>query len=120
MAQSLDQPRTNLDNTVRVFDKFYNFDLVVDSNQYDIVYSYFFDISKSKEIARNFTTIIFRIANLTGESALTVMEDVKGSTAFETNAVLTYYLNSIRSKSTLFGIGVVPAPNSNIQRNVVI
>jgi hypothetical protein len=120
MAQSLDQPRSNLDSTVRVFDRFYDFDLVVDANQYEIVYSYFYDMSKSKVIARNFTTIIFRIANITGESAMRVMEDVKGTTKFETNAILTYYLNSIRSKSTLFGIGVIPSPNQSIQRNVVI
>jgi hypothetical protein len=41
MAQTVDAPRSHLDNTVRVFDQFYNFDLVVEANQYEIIYSYF-------------------------------------------------------------------------------
>ena len=45
MAQSVDEPRSQLDRTVRIFDQFYNFDLVVEADQFELVYSYFFDIA---------------------------------------------------------------------------
>lgn len=116
----VDAPRSQLDQTVRVFDQFYNFDLVVNSNQYEIVYSYFYDINKSETIARNFTTILFRIANTIGEDVLKLLEYLTGSSKLEVNGILIYYLNSLKSKTTLYGINASPAPNQTVQRNVVI
>lgn len=119
-AQIIDAPRSHLDNTVRVFDQFYNFDLVVNADQYEIVYSYFYDLNKSKDIAKNFTTILFRISKITGEDVLKLLEYLTGSTNVEVNGILIYYLNSLKSKTTLYGINVEPAPNQTVQRNVVI
>jgi len=119
-AQIIDSPRSHLDNTVRVFDQFYNFDLVVSAEQYEIVYSYFYDLNKSKDIARNFTTILFRIAGITGEDAMTLLQYLTGSTNIEVQGILIYYLNSLKSKTTLYGINVEPAPNQTVQRNVVV
>lgn len=119
MARIIDTPRTQLDKTVRVFDQFYNFDLVIDSNQWDIVYSFWFDKSKSKNIAENFATLIFRLSSVTGENPLDILDYVKGSTASETNALLAFYLNSSKSKTTLYGVGNLPQPNILIQRNIV-
>jgi len=116
----IDAPRSRLDQTVRVFDDFYNFDIVVDANQYEIVYSYFYEINKSESVARNFTTILFRIANIIGEDVLKLLEYLSGSTKLEVNGILIYYLNSLKSKTTLYGLNVEPAPNQTVQRNVVI
>ena len=41
MTQLIDGPQTQLDNTVRVFDQFYNFDITVEANRFEIVFSYF-------------------------------------------------------------------------------
>lgn len=116
----VDAPKSQLDKTVRVFDQFYNFDLVVEPNQYEIVYSYFYDINKSESIARNFTTILFRIANTIDEDVLKLLEYLTSSSKLEANGILIYYLNSLKSKTTLYGINVEPAPNQTVQRNVVI
>lgn len=120
MARIIDTPRTQLDNTVRVFDQFYNFDLVINGNQWDIVYSYFYDMSNSKDIAENFSTIIFRLSSVTGQNALDILDYVKGSSATETTALLAFYLNSSKSKTTLYGVTNIPQPNILIQRNIVI
>lgn len=120
MARIIDSPRTQLDNTVRVFDQFYNFDLVIDSNQWDIVYSYFYSVSNSTSIAENFSTIIFRLSSITGQNALEVLDYVKGTTAMETNALMAFYLNSSKSKTTLYGVTNIPQPNILVQRNIVI
>lgn len=120
MAKLIDAPRSDLDKTVRVFDQFYNFDLRVDANQYDIVYSYFFKLTNSKNIAQNFTTIAFRISNITGENVLNIIQYLQGESKIKADGILIYYLNSLKSKTTLYGIGSIPQPNQQVQRNVVI
>lgn len=119
MAQLIDAPRSQLDNTVRLFDQFYNFDLVVDGNQYDLVYSYFFKITGNKNTANNFTTVMFRISNITGENVLTLLDEMKNTTNLTASGILTYYLNSLKSKTTLYGIANIPVPNETVQRNIV-
>ena len=100
MAKLVDAPRSQLDNTVKLYDQFYNFDLVVEADQFELVYSYFFDITKDKNIANNFSTIMFRIANITGENVLTLLDEMKKTSSLNANALLTYYLNSLKSKTT--------------------
>lgn len=120
MAQIIDAPRNNLDKTVRVFDQFYNFDLVVNGSQYEVIYSYFYSINKNRTIAENFTTLLFRIASVTGEDVMTLLNDITGKEKLNANATLTYYLNSIKSKTTLYGLSSIPQPNQSVQRNVVV
>jgi hypothetical protein len=119
MAQIIDAPQSQLDNTVRIFDQFYKFEVVVDGNQYEIVNSYFQSIAASASVARNFTAMIFRIASITGENPITLLQQVQGSSKMETNALMAYYLNSIKSKTTLYGISTIPQPNQTIQRNIL-
>lgn len=120
MANIIDAPKTHLDNTVQVFDQFYNFKLVVPADQYDVIFTYFQSVCESKSIARNFTTIFFRIASITQENPLTLLEYISGKNKLETNALMIYYLNSMKSKTTLYGISNLPVPNEPIRRNVVI
>ena len=98
MARSVDEPKSQLDATVRVFDQFYNFDLVVEADQFELVYSYFFDITKDKNIANNFSTIMFRIANITGENVLTLLDEMKKTSSLNANALLTYFYKPIMLK----------------------
>jgi hypothetical protein len=119
-AVILDGPQTQLDNSVRVFDQYYNFQVVVDSNHYEIVYSYFVSVTNTLDTAKNFTTMLFRIANITGENPLTLLEYMQGSTKIQVTSLMAYYLNGLKSKTTLYGISVTPSPNQTVQRNIVI
>ena len=119
MPQIIDN-RTNLDQTVRIFDSFYSFNAIVNAVEYDIVYSYFYSISNQKTVAGNFTTMLFRISNITGEDALILLDYIKGNSKLQTSALMAYYLNSIKSKTTLYGVSNTPSPNQLIQRNIVI
>jgi hypothetical protein len=115
------QPQSQLDRTVRIFDQFYNIDLVVDANAYEVVYSYFEFVSKSKTIAKNFSTVLFIIAQQTNIPVMTLLENVKGSNnKLDVDATMAYYINSIKSKTTLYGVSVVPAPNQRAQRNILV
>lgn len=121
MTQLIDGPQSQLDTTVRVFDQFYNFNMVVEANRFEIVFSYFLSVSNNRNTARNFTTMLFRIANMLDEEVLTILDYVQGnSDKIKVSALMAYYLNSLKSKTTLYGVNVYPTPNEAIQRNIVI
>jgi len=118
MPQILDN-RNNLDQTVKIFDSFYAFNAVVNAAEYDIVNSYFISVCASKSIADNFTTILFRIAQETQIPILQLLDQIKGKKKMEMNQILAYYLNSFKSKTSLYGIAIVPKSNQPVARNIV-
>jgi hypothetical protein len=64
--------------------------------------------------------MLFRISNITGENPLTLLEYMQGGTKLQVTSLMAYYLNGLKSKTTLYGISVTPSPNQTIQRNIVI
>lgn len=119
MARILDN-RNQLEQTVRIFDSFYSMDLVVHTDQYDIVHGYFVGVCANRQIADNFTAVLFRIAQQTGIDALTLLSELKGtSNQLEMNKTMAYYLNGLKSKTSLYGVSVIPRPVLPVARNVV-
>jgi hypothetical protein len=116
MYSTVDNPK----NTVKTFDQVYNDTINVNASEYDIVYSYFRSISETATIANNFTLYLFRISAATGVSAIELLENFKGKPSFEMTSTLSYYLNTLKSNTTLYGIAQVPVPNQTIQRNIVV
>ena len=112
----------SIDRTVKIFDNFYNVTVTVPSNQYDIVLSYFKGVCETETIAQNFTAFLFKVAQEAGLDALTLVETIKGSTKnkLELNQTLAYYLNSFKSKHSLYGVGTIPRPVQPVARNVVL
>jgi pyruvate/2-oxoacid:ferredoxin oxidoreductase alpha subunit len=109
----------NQDLTVRVFDRFYDYDVNVPADEYDIVYSYFLTQMKTKQAAGNFTVSLFRVAEETKIPALTLLQQFTGETGINLDVSLAYYLNQIRSKATLLGVSTPVTPNFYAARNVV-
>lgn len=108
------------DTTVKIFDNFYTTVLNINAAEWDTVYSYFRATSNNSEIASNFSSLLFRIAQEGEYNVLDLLETIKGtSTKLQMNEVICYYLNSFRSKVSLYGVGIVPKPNEAVQRNVV-
>ena len=118
MAQIIDT-RTSTDQTVRIFDSFYAFNSIVNANEYDIVHSYFIAKCATAKIADNFTASLFRIAQETQIYILDLLDQIKGANTMELNQILAYYLNSFKSKTTLYGVSIAPRPNQPIARNIV-
>ena len=110
----------NLDLTVRVFDQFYDYDVNVPAAEYDVVFSYFSSVMTTRRAAGNFTVSLFRIAEDTGIPALTLLKEFQGSNGMDLSASLAYYLNQIRSRATLLGVGVAVVPNFYQARNVLL
>ena len=118
MPQILDN-RTSMDQTVRIFDSFYAITLQINGNEYDIVHGYFASVCPTKTIANNFTAVLFRVSQETGIDALDLLDQIKGKKKMEMNQILAYYLNSFKSKTSLYGIGIIPKPNLPVARNII-
>lgn len=109
----------NVDLTVRVFDNFYDYDVNVPAAEYDIVYSYFLSVMSTRQAAGNFTVSLFRVAQDTGIPPLTLLKEFQGLNGINLSASLAYYLNAIRSRATLLGVGVAVTPNFYQARNIL-
>lgn len=109
------------DKTIQIFDNFYNTEVSVNASDYDVVFSFFRSISGNDTVAENFTASLFRISQSTGATVLELMNQLTGlDNTLEVTRVMCYFLNSNKSKTALYGLGVVPKPNQLAARNVVI
>lgn len=113
--------KNSTNQTVYVFDSFYNINLVVNASEYDVVYSYFFGVCDNPNIAANFAAVLFRIAQDGKYNVIDMLETLKGvNNNLQMNATMCYYLNTFKSKASLYGISQIPNPNQAVQRNVVL
>ena len=72
-----------------------------------------------KNIADNFTVVLFRISQETEIPVLDLLNQIKGTNKMEMNQTIAYYLNSFKSKTSLYGIAIVPKSNQPVSRNIV-
>jgi hypothetical protein len=74
----------------------------------------------TKQAAGNFTVSLFRVAQETGIPALTLLSEFEGTAGgVNLNVQLAYYLNLIRNRATLLGVGVAVTPNYYPARAVI-
>jgi hypothetical protein len=107
-----------VDSTVKVFDQFYGFEQQVPAQEYDAVYSYFRSVFGTVEAAGNFTVTLFRVADESATSVMALLQQIQGQSQPELTLTLCYYLNSLRSPSTLLGLNAAVTPNFYAARNV--
>jgi hypothetical protein len=121
MATTQATIQSNPDQTVTIFDSFYNTNLVIGSEQYNLVYSYFIGTTGNTTIAANFTSLLFRIAQTGNYNVIELLQVLQGTeNTLQLNSVMCYYLNTFRAKVSLYGISNIPVPNQPVQRNVVL
>jgi hypothetical protein len=107
------------DLTVRVFNNFYNFETEVNADEYDIVESYFRRVFSDPLAAKNFTVTLFQISEQTRRPVLELLAEIQGQDQIQLTATLCYYLNNLRSNTTLLGISALVVPNFYAARNVL-
>ena len=110
----------NTDLSVRIFDSFYDYDVNIPADEYDVVHTYFLSVMTTRQAAGNFTVSLFRVAQDTGINPLTLLKEFQGLNGMNLSASLAYYLNSIRSRATLLGVGTPVTPNFYQARNVLV
>jgi len=89
-------------------------------DQYDAVNSYFQSVFKTEQAAGSQTVSVFRISRETGIPVMTLLQQFQGQTAPQISLTMAYYLNGIRSRSTLLGVSVPTQPNYYVSRNIRI
>jgi hypothetical protein len=109
----------SIDYTVRIFDQFYNLDLAVNADTYEVVRSFFTGYTSSERVAKSFTDTLFRISNITQVPVLDLLQTFEGSDRLKVSLTMAYYLNSVSNKTVLYGVNQVKAPNQTVARNIV-
>ncbi len=115
---SVNTSNPNTDQSVKIFDRFYLYEDYVPVPEYDAIYSYFRSVFTDATAAGNFTVTVFRIAKTSGIPAMTLLQQLQGQDASTLTLTLAYYLNGIRSSSTLLGVNVPSQPNYYVARNI--
>jgi len=88
------------DQTVLIYDSFYNMNAVVNASDYDVVYSYFYGVSDNRTIAGNYAAILFNIAQQGGYNVIELLQIIKGANdTLQMNSLICYYLNTFKSKA---------------------
>lgn len=108
-----------LDRTVRIFDDFYKYSTVVNENEYDVVYSFFKSVFTEELAAKNFTVSLFQVADQSKIPVLDLLAEIQGQDQLQLTSTLAYYLNNLRSNTTLLGLSAPVVPNYYAARNVL-
>jgi hypothetical protein len=116
---TINSTNPKVDQTVKIFDQFYEYETTVSTEEYDAVYSYFRSIYGTTEAAGNFTVTLFRVANESDIPVMNLLQSLQGKGVPELTVTLAYYLNSLRSPATLLGINSPVTPNYYVARNVL-
>lgn len=116
---SVNEINTKLDLTVRVFDQFNDFDIIVDANNWDVVFSFFKKVFSNEDAARNMATSLFRISQVTNTPVEDLLAQMANQNSIQVNLQMAYYLNTIRSPATLLGVSGPTTPNYYTARNVL-
>ena len=131
MSSTVNYVNPSLDRTVRIFDEFYKYDASVNQNEYDVVYSFFRSIFAEELAAKNFTLSLFYVADQTkvpvlellsemqSEVPVTLGDNNQGAYQIKVQSTMAYFLNNLRSNSTLLGVSAPVVPNYYAARNVL-
>jgi hypothetical protein len=117
---SVNAINNKIDQTVQIFDRFYGYQQQVPQDQYDAVYTYFKQAFGTSLAAGNFTVSLFRISRATDISVMTLLQQFQGQPKPQLTLTLAYYLNGIRSRTTMLGLNVPTQPNYYVSHNIRI
>jgi hypothetical protein len=115
---TINEVNPKIDQTVQIFDQFYNYSANVPAMEYDIVLSFFRSVFTTTLAAENFTTALFRVAEESDTPVLTLLQSMEGQNSVQLTISMAYYLNGLRSPATLLGVLQPTTPNFYTARNV--
>jgi hypothetical protein len=115
---SVNNYNPQIDQTVQIFDQFYEYSVSVPTQEYDAVYSYLRSQFGTADAAANFAVTVFRISEESRIPVMDLLQQLQGLSAIELTLTLSYYLNNLRSSSTLLGLNQSVVPNYYVARNI--
>lgn len=118
MSETVNATNPSIDQTVKIFDRFYGYTASVPTNEYDTVLGFFKTVTSTDAEANNFAVTIFRISSITNISAMVLLQQLQSYDNVELTTTMAYYLNGVRSPSTLLGLNIATTPNYYTARNI--
>jgi len=120
LTNSLNDVRYTDEKNVNVVKDYGQAPKSVDGAEYDYVLSFFKRSFTDDDAARNFTDSIYQVSRESEVTALEIVKSMEGQSGIEMNASLAYFLNGIRSNSTMLGVTNIVKPNFYAGRSVLI
>lgn len=108
----------NTDLTVKIFDRFYDFQGSIPAQEYDSVHSYLRSVFKTEAQAGNFTSTFFRIVQASDIPAMDLLNQIKGQSAIQVTLTFAFYLNTFQSPTTMIGLKQPVVPNYYVAHNI--
>jgi len=115
---TINNTNPNIDLTVQIFDKFYNYQQSVSAQEYDAVRSYLLSVFGTAKQADNFTSTVFRISELSGIPVMQLLQSIEGMSGPQITLTFAFYLNTYQSPATMLGIQATVVPNYYIAHNI--
>lgn len=106
-------------DTVEIFDNYFNLQLGVNGEQYQIVYAYFAERTASDRLAGTYAETLFKISSLTGTPVEQLLAEFGDKNSMEISLTMAYYLNTFGTKDFMYGVLTPVPPNQKVQRNIV-
>lgn len=106
-------------DTVQIFDNYFNLQLGVNGEEFQIVYAYFRERTSNDSVASTYAEILFKISNLTGIPVQELLTEFGDKQGMDLSLSMAYYLNTFGDKTMMYGVMNVVPPNERVQRNVV-
>lgn len=119
MANTINDPINTDAKNAEVIENYNKVEPGINSNEYDYVLGFFTKQINDPKTAAKFTDSIFEVARQSNIPVLEIVKSMEGQTGLELSASLAYYLNGIRSNTTLLGVQNVLPPNFYAGRNVL-
>lgn len=116
---SVNAVNSKIDTTVKIFNNFYGNNLSVPVDEYNVVEAFFRSVSTDNQVVENFSGLLFVIAKQTKKPVLTLLDEIKNQDALQVNLTMAYYLNRLRSATTLLGVQTAVLPNKYVARNIL-
>lgn len=108
------------ESTILVFDSFYDIDIKVNANEYEIVYAFFQQRMDSDSIAKVFSENLFRISTISNKNVLDLLETFEAQDKIQIVLTMAYYINTLNTnKTVMYGVSNIITPNEKVFRNVV-
>ena len=120
MDASINQPNLSADKTVRIFSQLRGIEIPIPQHEYDLVFSFLRKIYKTNTSASYFTNSLFEISYIYNVSIEELYNSLRGKTNGDIDKEISYYLNTVRHKSTWLGTANIQKPNFYSARNVKI
>ncbi len=108
------------EKNVKVVTDFNQSPNAVDGGEYDYVLSFFKRSMTDPDAAKNFTESVYQVSRQANIPVTDIVKAMEGQTGIELNASLAYFLNGIRSNSTMLGVTNVVKSNFYAGRSVLI